>query len=1104
MPDNRKERVPRGAVALRLLEDWHRAGERGLLFLSKSERDAEYLGANIYSLVPDCPVMVFPRWDSLPYDPAGPSREIMGRRASVLRRLAGPLAAPLVIATSEAALQRVPPPGVWAEATMTLRVGHSLSIDALRSFLVRTGYVLDALVDEPGEAVLHGQVLDLFPAGALAPVRVELDGDRITAIRSYDPLTQRTATDLSEVVLDAASEVIGQEPNEQQAVAAPDGGLWLSEHYPRLDALFDYMPQAALVTEPGIEEHGDIWLDQVREGYEGAALIAGRPARTRPIPAPERLFLGGAEWRSRLRRHRARPLETTNVDRVPRFAAVANSSRAYRAFISSQLDADRRVVLTAGNPRDLKTMIRRAAPVAAVYQATDWQAVVERSAPAVIALSVDFEAGFALAEPAVTVIAAADLLGSRARHQVPMATSRQSEGVGGEPTLQIGGRVVHLEHGVGLLRGIETVAVAEMPEQDVLRLEYAGGTTLMVPVQEIGSVYSYGAVSSAVPLDRLGGEAWPKRRAEIEAAIAETAKEIADIVREHDAQPAPKLSPPARQYERFAAGFPFLLTPDQAQAVEDVLADLASGRRMDRLVCGDVGFGKTEIALRAAAVAVLSGKQAAVVVPTTVLARQHLGIFKRRLAAFGLRVELLSRLLTAPEARVIKKGLRDGEIDVVIGTQAIAAADVRFKELALLIIDEEQRFGARLKEKLRQFGEGLHVLTMSATPIPRTLQRALVGLQSLSMLETPPARRLPIRTVLRPFAPDMVRDALFYERRRGGQSFFVCPRIEDLEPTAARLCEIVPGFQMTVVHGKLPPAEADEAMVAFAEGQGDILLATNIIESGLDIPRANTILIWRPDRFGAAQLHQLRGRVGRGRRRGMAYLLTDPDTTLPAATERRLRSVTELDRLGAGLAISRRDLDLRGAGELLGEAQTGHIRMIGIELYQELLDRVRRALTGGDASSTLMTEIGIDVAARLPADYIAEPEPRINIYARLARLRDWESLEQLADEIEDRFGAPPSPVRALIDLARIRETARALGIVKVDAGPVAIAFTFEPRHAKSLRRRLGPCKGSWNGDRLVIPQPSTTAERANLVLAALERLEDPPAESACMIETGDP
>ncbi|MBV9828375.1 MAG: DEAD/DEAH box helicase [Alphaproteobacteria bacterium] len=1080
--------LPRGIVALALDQHW-RHSRGGLLYLAGDEREAEYLGANICSLFPSDTVLVLPRWDCLPYDALGPSREIMGRRASVLRRLAEAAPGdckPLVIATPEAVIQRVPSRNIWSRATLTLREGDALDLGHLTDFLQRTGYLLDALVDEPGEAVLHGQVVDLFPGGALGPVRVELSDGLIAAIHTYDPTSQRVIATLPEIVLDAASEFIRVAPAPDGDTDADASAGWLCDTYEHLDTVFDYLPGATLLTGPAIAERASPWFEQIEEAYAGAITVPARRSAVRP-PAPERLFLTPAEWDKRLAAHKAAPLAGSQVfERVASFAVMTNPNRAYRSFIDGEIAAGRRVVLAAAASRDRQIMTRRAHAKTAV--AATWDAVMTVPPGSIMAMDIDFETGFVLPDQGVAVVAAADLLGSRARHRVPMALEREQAGVTGSTGLRIDRPVVHLDHGIGLLRGIESVAGPDGARQDTLRLEYGSGTTLMVPVREIGMVWGYGS-GDTVSLDRLNSDSWAKRKTEIEAEISETARTLAAFAREQDNRAAAKLVPPGHAYERFAAGFPFVLTPDQAEIIDDVLDDLKSGHAMDRLLCGDVGFGKTEIALRAVAAAVLSGAQAAVVVPTTVLARQHLTTFRRRFASLGVRVELLSRLATQAEARAIKQGLRDGSVQVVIGTHAVAAKDMQFAELGLVVIDEEQRFGTRIKEKLRAFAKGLHVLAMSATPIPRTLQRAMVGLQSFSTLETPPARRLPVRTTVTAFDRSLVREALIYEHRRGGQSFCVCPRIEDMAPLAEQLGDIVPELALTMIHGKLPAAEVDEAIVSFADGEGDVLLTTNIIETGLDIPRANTILIWRPDRFGTAQLHQLRGRVGRGRRRGFAYLLTGPDGNLPATTMGRLTAVAELDRLGAGFALSQRDLDLRGAGDLLGETQAGHLKMIGAELYQQLLE----SALAGEAGLPPVAEVNIGLPAAIPDDYVSDPEARINLYARLARLRDTGALDDLVDEMEERFGAIPEAAANLIAATRIAIVAGGLGFATVDAGSVGIAFGLPPGESTqkeaALRQRVADAvEGHWKESRLIVPSATEAPGRVDAVLAILGQL----------------
>ena len=577
-------------------------------------------------------------------------------------------------------------------------------------------------------------------------------------------------------------------------------------------------------------------------------------------------------------------------------------------------------------------------------------------------LDAELDEGFSATEGAVLPVS-----GIRPRRRAARGPADGASALAeAAPGLQPGDAVIHFEHGLGELRGVEPVDTGGA-KLDCLRLAYAGDTARLVPFDELDRMWRYGAAAENVSLDRLGSGAWEKRRAEAEAQVAATARRMLELAREREGAAAPALRPPRDRYARFVDRFPFPLTPDQASAIADTLRDLASGRPMDRLVCGDVGFGKTEVALRAAAVAALAGKQVAVLAPTTVLARQHLETFRKRFAGFGLRIGSLSRLTPPAEAKETKRALAAGEVRIAIGTHALAAKGVRFHDLGLVVIDEEQRFGTRQKASLRKMGEGVHVLTLTATPIPRTLQAALVGLQSLSVIATPPARRQPIRTARAPMDDALLAQALRRETRRGGQGFVVCPRIEDIEPMRERIAGLLPDLSLLVAHGGMPPAEVDEALVRFASGDGDVLLSTNIVETGLDVPRANTMLVWRPDRFGLSQLHQLRGRVGRGRARGAIYLLTDPAAPPTPATDRRLRTLEALDRVGAGFAISARDLDLRGAGDLLGEEQAGHLRLVGIELYRHMLDRALAAARGEAPPEEWTPHLGLEPRRLHPA-----------------------------------------------------------------------------------------------------------------------------------------
>ncbi|HEX2555929.1 MAG TPA: TRCF domain-containing protein [Microvirga sp.] len=1089
-----------GETALRLIALARDAGPRGLIHLASGERRADQLVRTARGLAPDLDIVLFPPWDCLPYDRAAPSRDAMGRRIAVLHALGKAARGPrLVVTTADAVLQRVPPREVWAEAQVALAVGQALDSEAFQAELERLGYRLDERVDEVGEAAIRGRIVDLFPGGAAAPVRIEHEEGRVVALHGYDPATQLTTGDLDMVRILPVSECV---PARDAEAFERFAGIehWLPDHYPRLDTLLDTLPDAALSLGIAAEERLDAALGQILDAYESRTRLRPERAAGRRPPQPKRLYLDREEWDARLRE---RPVTRFLADEdagpvrpAPAFAATARPFLRLSAFVREELDAGRRVALAAPSERDLKQLARRVGGELDLdpERVRDWAAIAAAAPGSLVAVRLDLERGFTDPEAGVTLVAAADVLGSRARSA--RAGPVQPVAIAGtEIEFRLGDAVIHRDHGLGVLRGIESVE-AEGASADVIRLDYANDATLMVPANEMGKVWRYGAASDAVSLDRLDGDAWEKRRAKVEAEVAESAVRLVAVVRERQALAAPKLVPPRAAYERFVARFPFSETGDQLAAIEDVLRDLASGRPMNRLVCGDVGFGKTEVALRAAAAAALAGKQVAVVAPTTVLVRQHVKTFERRFAGLGLKVAHLSRLVAPAEAKAVKAGLADGSVQVVIGTHALVAKGIRFHDLGLVAIDEEQRFGAAHKARLRALGEGVHVLTLTATPIPRTLQSALVGLQDISVIATPPAQRQPIRTFLVPFDEATVREALLRERERGGQSFVVCPRVEDIGPMSARLKQLVPELEVLAAHGQMPVEAIDDAMVRFADGEGDVLLATNIIESGLDVPCANTMLVWRADRFGLSQLHQLRGRVGRGRVRGVAYLLTDPASTLPRATRKRLQTLETLDRLGAGFAISARDLDQRGAGDLLGEEQAGHLNLIGLGLYQHLLGRAMAEARGEAPAEEWEPELNLGATGGIPAEYVPEAEVRINLYARVAGLDSAEAIDGLAEEIEDRFGDPPAPVERLLAIARIRHLCREAGVARADAGPQAIAATFRSDRTgdPSIRRAVDAANGAlaWRGERLVWTKPGEDeSDRLRNVSRLLKRLARP-------------
>ncbi len=999
-----------GPTTVRLLQA---LAEGDVLAVVAGEQRAEAIARATRSLSGDL-VLFLPAPDALPGESGPSSPRTAGRRYAALAELAARDTGRrvLLVTHTSAAAQLLPPSEAFASGHR-LALGDEIDPEALSALLEGAGYLRDDRVDEPGEFAVRGATVDLFPADAERPVRVHLDEGRIEEIIPFDPVSQLgNGEPLERLVFYPAAE--------------PD---WSGALVP----VFAHLPGAQVALDPEVTKRRDSFIALAREGSKnGGERIADSRI-----------------WDTALRDRTLLDLSQADEQPVPRFVEQRRPERGLLTFIRESRGAGRKVVLT-GTSRDLRFIARRAEQrlSEAPLTATSWADVVTAAPGTLLAAVAEFDRGWSGGD--VSVIAAADVLGARAG-DLRAATSADPLSLE-VADFHVGDAVIHEDHGLAVLRGLEPFDAAGAAGE-AIRLEHAKEDQRLLPVVEAGRLWRYGAEAEAVTLDRLDGSSWQKRRAEIDEALAETARELIRLAEARATRTAPVLDPPVAAYERFAAGFPYTETPDQLRAIDAARSDLASGRPMDRLVVGDVGYGKTEVALRAAAMAVLAGKQVALVAPTTVLVRQHIETFRRRFGRLGIEVAGLSRLSSAAEARQVKEGLADGSVRVVVGTQMVAGSGVAFAELGLVIIDEEQRFGAADKAKLRSLGEDVHVLTLTATPIPRTLQSALVGLQDLSLITTPPARRLPTQTRVSTFEAATIRTALLREKRRGGQSFLVVPRIEDMEPMAEQLKQIVPQLRMRQAHGKMPAAEIDEEMVGFANGEGDVLLATNIIEAGLDIPRANTMLVWHADLFGLAQLHQLRGRVGRGKARGYLHLLTEEGVELAPATLKRLRTMEALDQLGAGFAISARDLDLRGAGDLLGEEQAGHMKLIGIGLYQHLLERAIRASKGEDVDDWV-PELHLEAHGRLPADWIPEDEVRINLYARIARLDSTDAVDALAGELEDRFGTLPEDVQTLLAVAGIRQLARETGIARVDAGPGGIAFTPRGKLPKKAPKGL--------------------------------------------------
>lgn len=1023
-----------------------RSAEGDILYAAADEPRALAITRALCIAAPHAEVMFCPGSDALPGDAAPASASNVGQRVSALRRIRLLLERderpPIVCVTTGEALARAyPTPEAFAAAPPTVTDGVPIDLEALYESLTAIGYVPDERVDEPGEVALRGQVLDVYPADAGQPLRIEAAEGQTASLRCFDPGDQRTVGTIATRELGRAAEP-----------PLADKGV----------SLVDHLPAARIIVEPAADERRKRFL-----------ALAADAAKRRPKRAISDT-LSEARWTKASDGRLAEPL-TRDREPTGRFVEGKAPMRAFAKAACAAIDAGERIVVMGG-PRDLRFLRRRIARTLKldVIDAASWAEVRDAAAGSVLLLPLAADRGFH--RDGIFAVAAADLLGSRAErddYAAPVADA----GLFDMGEIRIGDVVVHEDHGLAVVTGLQP-----LPEDagDAIALTYADDGVRLVPVAEADRLWRYGADAEAVTLDKLDGASWQKRRGAIDAAIAESARGLTALAAERDAHTATKLAPDVAAYERFAAGFPFTETPDQARAIAAVRDDLASGKPMDRLVIGDVGYGKTEVALRAAALAALAGHQVAIAAPTTVLARQHLMSFTERFEGTDVVVAGLSRLTSAADRKRIKAGIADGSVHVVVGTGAVAAKGIDYRNLALVIIDEEQRFGAADKARLRDLGgtDGAqaHVLTLSATPIPRTLQTALIGLQQLSVIATPPARRQPIRTTVGAFESTAMRTALLRERTRGGQSFVVVPRIEDMAPLAEKLAKAVPELEIVTAHGKMPAAELDEAMVRFAGGDGDVLLATNIIEAGLDVPRANTMVIWRADRFGLSQLHQLRGRVGRGSRRGQVMLLTDPDVEIAPRTLKRLKTLEAFDRLGAGFAISARDLDMRGAGDLLGETQAGHMKLIGIDLYQHLLESALRTARG-ETVERWSPELHLGIEGRLPDSWMPEEELRVTTYARLARIEDGEALDALADELEDRFGELPAAAQLLLAVVRIGVAARAAAIARIDAGPAAIAFT--------PRKDIGapPAGLVEKNGRLIL------AERIEDAQARLERIE---------------
>ncbi len=1036
---------------------------------------------------PDIDVLQFPAWDCQPYDRVSPHAGIVAQRMTALSRLAritGRDKPAVLLATVNSALQRVPAKDLIAKQALSAAPGNMLGMAGVMQWLELNGFIRASTVREPGDYAVRGGILDLFAAGMDLPVRLDFFGDTLETIRSFDPETQRTVMEMRGLDLVPVAEfqlttetirkfrtgyvaAFGAARRDDLLYEAVSEGRrhpgmehWLPLFHDRLETLFDYLPGTPVILEPLDEEAAHERLTQIADYYQARRDVAetdtGPPYQ--PLP-PDRLYLTEQEWKARLDASAVARLSPFGVPDGPgvvdvgarqgrNFAAErteqnANVFDAVAKHVQALQGAGRRVTvaLWSEGARERMSHVLADHGLANLSNVASWPQTLALPKPQVALAVLGLESGFETADAAV--VSEQDILGDRLVR--PRRAAKRAENFIAEVTsLSAGDLVVHVDHGIGRFVGLQNIEAVGAPH-DCLEIHYAEGAKLFLPVENIELLSRYGSEDTHVELDRLGGTGWQTRKARLKKRIREIAHELIKIAAERKLREAPRLAVGHGLYDEFSARFPYEETEDQQAAIDATVNDLAAGRPMDRLICGDVGFGKTEVALRAAFMTVMNSKQVAVVVPTTLLARQHTKTFIERFQGLPVGIGQASRLVSAAELKRVKEGLANGSVDIVVGTHALLGKSIKFKDLGLVVVDEEQHFGVAHKEKLKQLRAEVHVLTLTATPIPRTLQLALTGVRDLSIIASPPVDRLSVRTFVAPFDALSVREALLRERYRGGQSFYVVPRIEDIAGVKEFLEKTVPEARVAVAHGQMPSTVLEDIMSAFYDGKYDVLLSTTIIESGLDIPTANTLIVHRADMFGLSQLYQLRGRVGRSKLRAFALFTLPAVRKITGQAERRLKVLQSLDTLGAGFQLASHDLDIRGAGNLLGEEQSGHIKEVGFELYQEMLEEAVVSLKAGIAAPVAdrwSPQITIGTPILIPEDYVADLSVRLALYRRLADIEDEQEIEGFGAELVDRFGPLPEEVDHLLKIVAIKSLCRRANVERIETGPKGAVLSF--------------------------------------------------------------
>jgi transcription-repair coupling factor (superfamily II helicase) len=1076
--------APEGFDALLIARELEKGAP--VVHVAGDDKRLAAMRAALSFFAPGAVVLDFPGWDCLPYDRVSPNADVSATRMATLAALTAGLPSPFILLTTlNAATQRVPAQEILREAAFTARVDQRLDEPALRAFLVRMGFTQSPTVMEPGDYAVRGGIIDIFPPGELGPVRLDLFGDVLDGARRFDPATQRTTEKLTHIELAPVSEIIldeaaitrfrqnyriefgaaGTDDPLYEAVTAgrKHSGVehWLPFFHERLETLFDYLPNATIIVDDQTDAARVARWDGIADQYDNRREAMKSKNRLdtvyKPTP-PELLYMNDDAWMTAVQPHRLLRLNPLPQGQGP--GVIDAGGRIGRNFsperqqetvslfgaLSNHIDVKRNdgqviVASYSDGARERLKGLMEDEGVGGATEIASYRDIPEGKGGVFLTVWA-LEHGFE--SKGLTVISEQDVLGDRLI-RAPRKKRRAENFLTEAQSLSPGDLVVHVDHGVGRYMGLETIAAAGAPHE-CIHLEYAEQSRLYLPVENIELLSRYGHDEGL--LDKLGGGAWQAKKAKLKERIRLIADKLIRIAAERALRSATVLEPQQHAWEEFSARFPYQETEDQLAAIEDTLTDMAAGTPMDRLICGDVGFGKTEVAMRAAFVSAMAGKQVAVIAPTTLLARQHYNSFAERFRGFPIVVRQLSRFVNAKKASETRKGLADGTVDIAIGTHALLAKSIRVKDLGLLIIDEEQHFGVTHKERLKEMRSDIHVLTLTATPIPRTLQLSLTGVRDLSIIGTPPVDRLAIRTYVSEFDAVTIREALLREHYRGGQSFYVVPRITDLREIEDFLTQQVPEVSFVIAHGQMAAGELDDRMNAFYDGKFDVLLATTIVESGLDIPTANTMVVHRADMFGLAQLYQIRGRVGRSKARAYAYMTTRPRVRLTTTAEKRLRVLGSLDSLGAGFTLASQDLDIRGAGNLVGEEQSGHVREVGYELYQSMLEEAIAKIKSGqmeglsDADDQWAPTINLGVPVLIPEPYVPDLDVRLGLYRRLSGLSTKVELEGFAAELIDRFGALPREVNTLLLIVRIKAMCKRAGIAKLDGGPKGATIQF--------------------------------------------------------------